>query len=329
MILIKRDNLQQISKDFDKLLSDYLVDKRSRDGSINRLDNAIDKADAAGGQVGNRYAEMLKFYRDNRVEISNIDTVKKLRDINASFYGIFREDISIWKRAAVEDKKNTSFGKFVKYMTGLYNGFITSSSNSSGSNVGMWLAQRLSINTCPYCNRHYTFSIAAKSGAAGVRPQFDHFLPKSRYPITALCLYNLVPSCADCNKLKREEPIEIHPYEDCFDNHRISFKYDYEEKQVKIQNGESNRNVNVLRLDELYKHHSDIATEILRKAEAYNAGYYDGLISQFSGIGLTKTEIENMVWGNTISVANDLTRPFSKLTRDLCIQFGVKEDTKE
>ena len=62
--------------------------------------------------------------------------------------------------------------------------------------------QSLGIRSCPYCNRQFTFSITVsrlkKDGKTltlkTIKPELDHFFPKSKYPYLAISLYNLIPS---------------------------------------------------------------------------------------------------------------------------------------
>jgi hypothetical protein len=71
---------------------------------------------------------------------------------------------------------------------------------------------------CPYCSRNYVSPISDATGDV-YRPDLDHFFAKSVYPYFALCLYNLVPSCAACNcRIKGDEDFlkagYFHPYAD-------------------------------------------------------------------------------------------------------------------
>lgn len=75
------------------------------------------------------------------------------------------------------------------------------------------LAKYMDVSICPYCNRQYTTAWDSDTGSA--RPQFDHFLPKSRYPYFAVSLMNLIPSCALCNQVKGDKEKDIlYPYRD-------------------------------------------------------------------------------------------------------------------
>jgi len=60
--------------------------------------------------------------------------------------------------------------------------------------------QTLDLKTCPYCNRNYTFLVNDETGK--LRPEIDHFYPKSIYPFLAMSFFNLIPSCSICNHTK-------------------------------------------------------------------------------------------------------------------------------
>ncbi|WP_458450168.1 hypothetical protein [Fibrobacter sp.] len=88
------------------------------------------------------------------------------------------------------------------------------------------LCKKLKVNVCPYCNREYTFTIG-NTKEKKVRPEIDHFFPKSEYPYLSCSLYNMIPSCHICNHGKREfgEGI-LYPYNNGFDKDVIfSAKY--------------------------------------------------------------------------------------------------------
>lgn len=113
-------------------------------------------------------------------------------------------------------------------------------------NTAYWLMDQLDVRVCPYCNRMYTTHISRCGRDGGIiRADFDHFYPRSRYPYLSLCLFNLIPSCSYCNKLKsdhaesyipdsslRDEDnnIEksrsiIYPYDESFDEPDSSFYF--------------------------------------------------------------------------------------------------------
>jgi hypothetical protein len=69
-------------------------------------------------------------------------------------------------------------------------------------NVKVWgayeLCRNLSIETCPYCNLAYAHTVFDKN-TPKIRPTLDHFFDKANFPIFAISLGNLVPSCYNCN----------------------------------------------------------------------------------------------------------------------------------
>lgn len=69
---------------------------------------------------------------------------------------------------------------------------------------------------CPYCHGSHINYHGAGDGR--MRPALDHFYPESKYPYLAISLYNLIPSCYQCNSSIKcsEDPYERlapHPFE--------------------------------------------------------------------------------------------------------------------
>ncbi|GHT53235.1 hypothetical protein AGMMS49982_15750 [Bacteroidia bacterium] len=240
-------------------------------------------------------------------------------------------------------QNQSGFDKFNIYMEGQYEELFYN------QKVGYWLAEKLDIRTCPYCNRHYTFTIEKKKTKAAdekiIKPQFDHFYPKSKHPYLALSFYNLIPSCPTCNKVKRDEEISINPYWEDFqennckfvlkdknisrpaiiDKNNIEVGFNFErEKNIKRAKHKCEDNIDVFGLRELYNKHTDYVEEIIDKAQAYNSTYYDSLIQSFRGLGATPEQIDRYVWGNYTEIDEQFKRPLSKLTRDVLEQLGIK-----
>lgn len=207
---------------------------------------------------------------------------------------------------------------------------------NDGVNNAIWLLMKLNIKVCPYCNRTYTFTVKKKPKKAKrqVRPELDHFFPKSKYAHLTLSFYNLVPSCPQCNHLKGDNEFDYHPYYGDLNGKKIprievenvkrdakGFLVFPDAPKVKIREG--NENTKVLGLQELYEQHEDYVKEILDKIQAYNKDYYDSLVNSFQGMGKKQEEIDRLVWGSYIEEAAQEKRPLSKMTRDLLKQFEV------
>lgn len=328
MIKIENNDLDNILIDYKVALYNwlYLGEKYKNNTWKDRFKSKID-----GNK--NHYQKILSFvyYNLDRVITSKPNELDK---IIFDFEKKFKSDIEKYKSAKGYKKDSTAFGKFKATMESYYNQFFSSEfiiENGSKIAHGNWLTSKLSVNVCPYCNRQYTFTISADKTTT--RPQFDHFKPKSIYPYLALSFYNLVPSCPNCNHIKREKELDIHPYEKGFgDDYKFKLitqndeaveKGNYKIKLCDL-NGDANRNINTLGLNSLYEGHRDYVDEILDKAEAYNLAYYNSLINSYKGLGKQASEIDRFVWGGYLEEAEHCKRPLSKLTRDILDQLEIK-----
>lgn len=212
-----------------------------------------------------------------------------------------------------------------------------------------WLAQELSVDTCPYCNRLYTHTVTNESQGIS-RPQFDHFIDKSTYPYLAVSFYNLVPSCAVCNTtLKRTNKFNpsthIHPHlegfgdlvkfhleiQDCsfFNGNTQSGIIRFKNKVTTVSSEKNHinkaaQNIKVFKLSEMYEQHIDYVQEQVHRALVYNPDYLDSLFQQFEGsLFRNREDLIRFVAANYVGEENQSARPLSKLTRDISEQFGL------
>lgn len=104
------------------------------------------------------------------------------------------------------------------------------------------LTTKLDLKTCCYCNNNYTFSITEGQKKV-MRPDLDHFLPKSEHPLLALSFYNLIPSCKICNQtLKHDVSFNyedyISPYENNPNHNYLQFDYYPKDYEASIGNSD-------------------------------------------------------------------------------------------
>ncbi len=191
--------------------------------------------------------------------------------------------------------------------------------------------KKLDLKTCPYCNRSYTFVVDENSGK--LRPEIDHFYPKSIYPFLAMSFYNLIPSCPICNHTKSNKFSEtlINPY-DIKDNDfkftyrptDISFsqieskKYDMDSFEIKFE--KNNGNIDVFKLNELYQQHKDIVIDLLMKKAYYPKSYLEELKNNF---GFSEDEIYRYLMCNYQKDEDLHKRPLSKLIKDISEELGL------
>lgn len=194
---------------------------------------------------------------------------------------------------------------------------------------------KLSTDTCSYCNRNYIYSLSKSSK---IKPELDHFYPKSLYPYFGVSFYNLIPSCQTCNGLGvkgESDPFSkkmVSPYLMIEDDYKFTFdltKLDY----LSPLNGKSSvdvilskqieGNVEVFKLDELYKLHNDHVLELIIKARVNYNDKYREYLNKYIGINFSDAEIDRILIGNYTSLNELHKRPFSKLYRDIALELEL------
>ena len=206
----------------------------------------------------------------------------------------------------------------------------------SKRNITVEILRRMNVEVCPYCNRQYIFTI----GSGKVRPQLDHFYPKSQYPYLALSLYNMIPSCGICNMAKSSlntvyEPV-LYPYDEEFGySNRFGIKIKDNANYVKVLQGVSSEftiilskvedtNEKVIRnqmeklhLDELYNQHIDYVMNIIKSRYINTAERINEIYIRFPNIFHSYQEVKTAL--HTIDTRKEAwgKRPLTKLTYDI------------
>ncbi|SHH08604.1 hypothetical protein SAMN05443549_1192 [Flavobacterium fluvii] len=197
------------------------------------------------------------------------------------------------------------------------------------------LAEKLDIPTCVYCNRIYTKTVINSTGKKVTRPTFDHWFPKSDYPLLALSFYNLVPSCSVCNSgVKGSTPFSLsthfHPYHNNPDEEfKYTFSYDHKDYdkfsfKLSTDNKFSEDSVNAFELEEIFKAHEDEIEDLRRIKDAYSEDYIDMLESKIlDGITLDRDDVYRLAFGVHFQEAKFDRRPLSKMKKDILIELGI------
>lgn len=204
------------------------------------------------------------------------------------------------------------------------------------------LANSLKVNTCPYCNRQSTYTLGT-DGAAGTRPQFDHYINRKYAPYFSLSFYNLIPSCYICNSNLKHDTFfsideYIHPYvDDLTDDVLFSIgpnKIEFMDGKAdaynlflvrsklttkpELETDRALKTYHDFRLQDLYENHKDYVDELIQKSRTYTADYIDGLFDAYKGSLFEKKEdVYRMILSNYFLVDELEKRPLAKLTRDI------------
>lgn len=194
------------------------------------------------------------------------------------------------------------------------------------------LANKLNINTCVYCNRIYTKTVANPSKIT--RPEFDHWYPKSSYPILALSFYNLIPSCHICNSSVKSTRVMntaefLHPYIPEDINYQFSYwieslnKYSFHIKRANPS--KENNTIEAFQIEKIYKTHTDEIKDLVRLRKLYSIDYLLKLKKLLSYVdsNVSMEEIYRLAFGTHYDEKDFLKRPLSKMKRDILEELGM------
>jgi 5-methylcytosine-specific restriction endonuclease McrA len=201
---------------------------------------------------------------------------------------------------------------------------------------------RFQTNTCYYCNSQYTLTFK-KDKLESVKFQIDHIFPKKKYPYFSISLYNLVPSCANCNLNKGDKDFWIenycHPYlESIGDRFKFSLsresdktlynnstEVNFEDISISITNLSdkkvSNHN-DLFDIEGIYSNFSDIVREIIALGYVYPESKRNELLNSYkdkNGMSIFKNKesIDRIFLRIYPDVPNTNTRPLSKYIQDI------------
>lgn len=199
----------------------------------------------------------------------------------------------------------------------------------------------LDLRICPYCGRAYIYFIEnayRKKGPHIVKPQIDHFFPKSKYPYLALSYQNLIPVCTTCNSIGAKgdnEPLLNgslrFPYPYRFKENDIHFKciilgiHYYDDENFKITITYSNNVLeegckDILSLNSLYEYHNHEAKELYNQISILASKakkYYENMGISQSYLMITP----QMVLGFAFSPKASRNELLYRFKKDLYEQF--------
>ena len=291
------------------------------------------------------YNSIKNFLTDSKIiEILTGDPIQ-LYEINDSFY----QNISNYSLTGYINFKNnlstsynhlnssalkrnrTKYNKLNKEISRMFN-YENSFSLKKTSYSTYNLANKLDISTCTYCNRIYTKTVINPNKIT--RPEFDHWFPKSKYPLLALSFFNLIPSCHICNSnVKGDTDFTLathnHPYLDKSIN--LQFSYDYDKNlnnhKFKINyKGDTNNKARTtseeFKLKEIYETHEEEIADLLRIKNIYSTTYLDKLKKLLKN-NVSDKEIYRLAFGAHIEESKFDKRPLSRMKRDILKELGI------
>lgn len=250
---------------------------------------------------------MINFKKKHLSTIENWYIQIVLEELNSYFFKVGNSKVSylalvnMWSRAhlGLEYKEvitlshNEIKGKiatlvtrksvpsiYVKELIKTYGKFSKASSGIGDNNhSALDLVEKLITRpySCPLCNSVRLVVRKSKNGELDYREcEFDHFFSKSKFPIFALSLYNLVPSCHSCNHVKSSKILTCSPY----DSKDISKFTEFVHLPLDIDQSEYRLCVNfyhdmcgnnaALKLEGKYDAYNEDLNNLLRKVKKIN-----------------------------------------------------------
>lgn len=220
--------------------------------------------------------------------------------------------------------------------------------NDTSKKRAFELSKHIGANTCCYCNRQYTFTIeklyfedgkkvsdAKNKDERIARPSFDHWFPKSDFPLLSLSLYNLIPSCSICNSsvkgsVETDLNRHIHPYVHDDGIPKITFKvipsenpdYKWTIYLDRQEHSKEDETIKLFCLDEIYKMHDQLELkDIMDLREGYSDEYLAYLIKSMRensiGASLSFEDIYRIMFGAEYNDDYVLNRPLGKMKNDI------------
>lgn len=217
---------------------------------------------------------------------------------------------------------------------------------SHSKRMSYWLAERIGHNTCTYCNRQYTFTVSGKNDQQRItRPAFDHWFPKSLFPLLSLNIYNLIPCCTVCNSGVKGNTIfqlknYVHPYMQVNNDPKFKFVPQVSDTDTGTwnvvlsrdahKNPDVDNTIKAFALDRIYNMHGNLEVkDIMDFAQAYNNVYLKNIFEKMKrdleATGYKTGEVYRMLFGTELSASQYLDRPLSKLKHDILEYLHIVE----
>ena len=212
------------------------------------------------------------------------------------------------------------------------------------------LLKDMDVNVCPYCNRIYTVTLTEKGHRS--RPQFDHYLSKSKYPYFAISLLNLIPCCGLCNQAKSNKEDQIlYPYfeemgTDVMFRTKAENGLTYltgcpsaeDEFSIELEETDSitpellekvQKSKDVFHLTQLYNEHKDYVLYLYRKRYMFSDEYLQMICDSFPEIAGKFDELKGLLYLMDLEKEQWGRRPLAKLTHDIDLQITEEQGKAE
>lgn len=256
-----------------------------------------------------------------------LDDSSTFRDLILMPYPKMKEAIETINNTNHEKMKKTCFDELsnksliprdpYKLMVRTYSKVADAIAGGKSMRVRLVNSQELSV--CPYCNRDYINARGGKVSGA----QLDHFYNKDNYPFLSLSLYNLIPVCGNCNRVKSKKK---GPFASAFDTNIDfvnSLTFDYDDQVTEIQLNiaddmvELSNNITKMKIKEAYQIHTSEIEELLELEIAYKETQLWEIRNTLGKTEVSDEQIKRIIFGPRIEEKDIRKKPLGKMMKDL------------
>ena len=307
-------------------------------GLVNRIKKWKGKNGASLGFLGMRKVLLPDWEKESPIETDALRNLLLSKPENA--YNLNNELMKDLVRGynVADLERKVLPDKYKKKLPILERVFDYDGQLSQSKRKSYWLAEKVGRNTCTYCNRQYVFTVNGKNDRQRItRPAFDHWFPKSLFPLLSLNIYNLIPSCTVCNSSAKGDTVFhlgkfVHPYTQKDDDPKFKFVPKLSDSDSDVwtvlldtdvkKYPEVDNTLKAFALDRIYAMHGALEVkDIMEFAQAYNDTYlnevFEKMKKDLGFAGYSKEEVYRMLFGVEAIPGHYLDRPLSKLKHDL------------
>lgn len=338
-----RTQLGKKSKKYKDALAAYSIKDRPKDETELFAQEQLLAAKVIQEASPELY-EYLYETDDKSISPANVPTMKKehVRRLLTVPMNDLDNDLKIIGQIKGENIKTIKKGTYKRKKSDELLDFVFRYESFSKRGQAFSLLKDMDVNVCPYCNRIYTVTLTENGHRS--RPQFDHYLSKSKYPYFAVSLLNLIPSCGLCNQAKsdREDRI-LYPYfeemgTDVMFRTKAENGLTYltgcpsaeEEFSIELEETDSvtselkekvKNSKDVFHLTQLYNEHKDYVLYLYRKRYMFSDEYLQMICDSFPEMAGKFDEMKGLLYLMDLEKEQWGRRPLAKLTHDIDLQI--------
>lgn len=200
-------------------------------------------------------------------------------------------------------------------------------------------AKQFEIKVCPYCNINYIYTVTNDTENI-LRPDFDHFEPKTIAPDKQLDVDNLIPCCLLCNERLKgrkhfKETTHLNPLKKDFDSivefcvdikspnylKEINFDITFNKKETADFDDYNLclTNIHDFKLLERYSNHKDTVIDLFKDLKYYHIAKMQEISNLIHDNKLSSYMINKIIEYKNIDVNNV---SLGKLKKDLAIKYS-------